>query len=284
MFRAKRLWTFFRIPLFLGLTAMTCSCSDDGPARPKADADPTFENIWPAAVGNYWEYDSVEKAYDEGHTIYDGMEDVPPIPPMEKLYSNLQVQTPGNIFDSGRGVYRMEFASDATTAPDSIVLILDAEMDFVEGFATPPMALISPSFSGIPWTRTPERMASYFEFGLEWLFFEGALTPGNEFEAQLSETVAEDILLKTRIWRIGPFDLQDKTYPNAIECFYVLDGGYQFGTDPNGDPTGIFHSYAYGLIVYAPEVGLVFCKEKFFAGPDVLLERTVEILDYGRSE
>lgn len=284
MFRIKRLGVCCRISLIVILTTMICSCSDDDPSRPQADADPTYENIWPAAVGNYWEYDAVEKDYDQGHPMYDRMEDVPPIPPMEELYLDLQAQSPGNVIYSGRGVYRLKFASDATAVPDSIVLFLEAEMDSVDGWASPPYALISPSFSGIPWTRTPERMASYFEYGLEWLFFEGVLAPGNEFEAHLSETIGEGFLLKTRIWRIGPFDLQEITYPKAIECFYVLDLGYQSGTDENGDPTGIFRSYAYGLIVYAPEVGLVFCKEKYFAGPDVLLERTVELLGYGRSE
>jgi hypothetical protein len=218
--------------------------------------------------------------------MYDRMEDVPPIPPMEELYADLQAQSPGNILYSSRGVYRLEFASDATAVPDSIVLFLDAEMDSVEGYASPPLPLYSPWSFGTPWTRTDDRMASYTESGLdlEWVFFEGALTPGNEFEAPLYEAVHDNLLLKTRIWRIGSFELRDTTYPKAIECFYVLDAGYQFGTDENGDPTGIFHMYAYGLIVYTPEVGLVFCKEKFFNYPENLLERAVEILDYGRSD
>jgi hypothetical protein len=284
MFRAKRLWGCCRISLFIGLTAMVCSCSDDGPSRPQADADPTYENIWPAAVGNYWEYDAVSKSYDQGLPMYDRMEDVPPIPPMEELYADLLAQSPGNIIYSGRGVYRLEFASDGTAAPDSIVLFLDAEMDSVENYASPPLPLYSPWHSGTPWTRTDDRMASYNEFGQDWLFFEGALTPGNEFEAPLSETIFDHLLLKTRIWRIGSFELRDTTYPKAIECFYVLDAGYLSGTDENGDPTGISPFYSYGLIVYVPEVGLVFCKEKFFSGPENLFERAVEILDYGRSD
>ena len=264
MAQSKRRLFCFGIPMMICLAIIINGCSDDDPAQPGSQIYLTFENIWPAAVGQYWVFDLDEKQFEGGNLAYDRLEDVPPLPTMTQLYAALQDENLSVPLEAHSGTMRWEVTSDATVHPDTTVMEVESHIDILEGNPRSPHGLgMGPS-----WRHSGNRIASYGFGQLGWVHLEGSLKPGHEFEVQLAEGLAQDIWLTSRIWKMRSFEVMGQVVPNCVECFYVLDMGIQQGTDENGEPLGFSHPYKYGVTIYAPEIGPVYCKEKFLTGPD----------------
>lgn len=259
-------WFLAYCGIFLAicLASVISGCSDDNPTTPTSGVRPTFDNIWPAAVGQFWAFELDERRFEGGSRAYDRPEDVPPIPTMAELYAALRNDNLGVPLEVHSGSLRWDVTSDATVDPDTTMMVVESYIENLEGNPSAPHGLgMGPS-----WRHSGDRIASYGYGHLGWIHLEGSLKSGHEFAVQLAEGLAQDIWLTSRIWKIRSYSVMGQDYPNCVECFYVLDMGIQQGTDENGEPLGFFHPYKYGVTIYAPEIGPVYCKEKYLRGPD----------------
>ena len=277
MTQLKRCVSNYCIQLTICLLLVISGCSDDSPTQVNSGTSPTFDNIWPAAVGYFWQYSLDDRLYEGGSPSYDHPEDIPPIPAIDDLYADLKVDQPGAALEIESGTLRWDITADATVDPDTTVMTVDATLQGLVGYPRPPQGLKM----GRSWRHSGDRIASYGSGYFQWLHLDGDLTPGYEFAAEFVVGLADDILLTNRIWSIRSFNVAGTTYPNCVESFYLLDMGIQEGTDENNQSTGFFHSYEYGVIIYAPEVGPVYCKAKFLAAPDIVLVREATLQDFG---
>lgn len=273
----------FGIPMMICLAIIINGCSDDDPAQPGGQINLTFENIWPAAVGQYWVFDLDEKRFEGGNLAYDRLEDVPPLPTMAQLYAALQDENLSVALEAHSGTMRWDVISDATVHPDTTVMEVESHIDNLEGNPRNPHGLgMGPS-----WRHSGNRIASYGFGQLGWVHLEGSLKVGHEFVAQLAGGLAPDIWLSGRIWRRGSYEVMGQVVPNCVECFYLLDMGIQRGADENGEPLGFSRFYKYGITVFAPDIGPVYCLENFMAGPTsegeigLLYVRKGELQDQG---
>ena len=105
--------------LAICLAAVFGGCSDENPGQPGGGNNATFDNIWPAAVGQYWVYDLDDRLYRGGVQVYDRAGDIPPIPTMDELYAELKVDFPGAPLEIRKGNLRWLVTADATVDPDT---------------------------------------------------------------------------------------------------------------------------------------------------------------------
>jgi hypothetical protein len=237
------------------LTAVSLvGCGDDDPVVVPNNAEPSFDNIWPAAVGHHWTYEIVSHTIPRSNDLYATAEEVPPLPSMEELYSALMAKRFYNDPEVYSGAFHLRFAEDISPSTELVAMRLDNETVNIAGHPLPP----SPLWLGQVWVRSVNRI-SYSSAGfVGWVHLNGALTPNHEFSVELPSIVATE--LSTRIWRNIAYEALGTTYSNCIESFYVLDEGVRReGTAY--ETQGYFREFAYGVVIYAPELGPVYCHE-----------------------
>jgi hypothetical protein len=244
---------FFVANCVLAATVLV-GCGGESPTVPRNDAEPSFYNIWPAAVGNHWTYEVVTVDLPGSYTLYPTAEEVPPLPSMNELYSTLTVKRVYNDPEVYRGTYHLRFSEDISPSAEIVALRLNNQMVDIAGHPYPP----SPLWLGQVWMRSATRIAYNVAGFVGWVHLEGALAPGHEFSVELPSITTME--LTARVWRTFRYSVLDIAYSNCIECFYVLDEGVQReGTAYETE--GYYRKYTYGVVVYAPELGPVYFHE-----------------------
>lgn len=256
------------------ITSALLGCGGDNSAAPRNEAAPTFDNIWPAAAGNHWSYrlDTYYVAVPE--TLYATSVEVPEVPSMEFLYAALSAPIAGPPEAAGRGEYHLRFIEDISPNADMIVMRATKETQIVTGAPDSPLPLSVISL----WMRTATQIGGTWPGSANWVHLDESLAPGHEFtkEMQLGEG---DGRLTSRVWRTRSYSALGKTYSNCIECFYVLDYGvYPVGTAY--ETVGYCRPFAFGVIIFAPELGPVYCHERIFYGTDTWNDRKAFLSDY----
>jgi hypothetical protein len=254
--------------ILLLVVCFLSACSGDDPSQPNSGPVPSFDSIWPAGVGRYWVYDQVVDEYEGGATVYDRAEDIPDLPSMAQLYADLQTDPSGALLASADTRFGSRMTADLTANPDTTVMACENYVVDPGIYESPPLGLSV----GTQWRFSSDRIAVYSSRFLQWVHLDGALTPGHEFSTPLAEGLADGIVLHNRVWRVRSFDVMGETVAGCLECFYVLDMGVQRSTDESGEINGYFRGYGYGVVIYAPEVGPVYCKEKRLFAPDSILQ------------
>ena len=248
-------------------------CSEEGPTIPEISATPDYENIWPAAVGNQWEFELFNKIYVSEERPYDSLDDIPELRTMEELYADLQGEDWGEHTSVARGVFNLVFAEGASNSEGTSMLLSNSRED-IEGKPFPP----SPLWLGDVWLQKSERI-SYSVFGwMSWLHLQGDLSPGNEFSYEVPAMVESH--LYNRIWEIRPSTVLGKKYRNCLEVFYLFDMGIQTIRDENNEVEGYYNQYGYGVVVYAPEVGPVFFQERIMMSPGLWEHRKATLMAF----
>lgn len=248
------------------LVILVAGCSGDDPGEPGGGV-PTFETIWPVGVGRYWDYALTEARHAGGAATYASLEDVPDLPDLEELYADLQADPPGAPLESSSASLRCLVTADLTADPDTTVMVFDYAVVNHEGYASMPLGLSM----GPQWRRSRDRIAIYSGGYLQWVHLDGVLTRGHEFTVQLVPALADDIFLHVRVWRSRSFGVMGTTQAGCLECFYLIDMGIVQAVNENGEGGGFFRAYRYGIVIYAPEVGPVYCREKCLVGPDNMI-------------
>lgn len=242
------------------LTSMA-SCGDDDPSRPPFEFPATLQSLWPYEDGRGWNFDLTTQVWEvPGDPLYESEEEVPPIPPWDELYERLQDGFEGSPDFIGSGNLNLYFDGEVAISPGDTVPRLRSIVQVASGNPKRPMQL-----GGGLWRRGDTAIESYSEefpnSGSKWVYLTDELEPGDEFSHQLAPGLADDVWLRCRIWRHMKAELPGGARPNAVECIYLIDMGVQQATDEGGQSLGYLRSLRYGLIVYAENVGPVYCVE-----------------------
>lgn len=250
---------------------MLAGCGGDTPSKPRNAAAPSFENIWPAAVGNHWTYDVVTGTVAGSTTLYATASEVPPIPEMESLYASLASMPIGSAVSPEHGTFHLRFAEDMSPSLDILTMRLANETIDISGSPNPP----TPLSAGLFWIRSSNRIAYSLGGQTGWVLLDESLAAGHQFVLTYSVTTE----LATRIWRTLAYTALGTEYSNCIECFYVLDMGVRrVGTAE--ETQGYYREYSYGVVVYAPELGPVYCHEMNMMGRGVWDNREAAITGF----
>ena len=252
-----------KIFVLLSLVVLV-SCGDDGdPVKPDFQFPATMESLWPHADGNYWTFqltDVVCREYDGGH--YDSLQDVPPIPSLDVLYSRLKEALFCEEDERGSGTLVMEFDGEVEVTPEITAQDLKSQAHYDVCCVNPPLALY-PRL----WLASEDKIVGYFVWETQadtnWVYLTADLETGAQFSQAFPLPYGADLLFKGKIWRHLRYNMPDGSWANAVECFYLLDQGIQQATDHNGNVIGYFHSFIFGVVIYAENVGPVFCREQY---------------------
>ena len=117
---------------------------------------------------------------------------------------------------------------------------------------------------GGAWAKSDQWIGSYGDLDtrLAWKYLESNLSRGHEFTHQLVPAIDDDAFLHCRVQRRLTWNTNLGSHRNAIECLYLIDYGVTHATGQDGLPTGYWRDIDYGVVVYAPEVGPVYCYER----------------------
>jgi hypothetical protein len=117
---------------------------------------------------------------------------------------------------------------------------------------------------GGAWEKTTEWIGTYGDVDtvLAWKFLETDLAPGHGFRHQLLSSVASDVFLDARILRHRTFRTSAGTFVKTIECLYRIDYGIMEVLDMDIPGKGYVRAFGYGVVVYAPTLGPVYCHER----------------------
>ena len=132
----------------------------------------------------------------------------------------------------------------------------------------PPPLLRNPQFvHGGVWEKTEDWIGTYGDLDelLAWKFLTSDLSPGTEFSHQLIPSIASNVFLHCRIERIFDARTDVGVLRNALECYYLIDYGVTVLRDFELHVLGYTRAFGYGVVVYAPRVGPVYCHERTMA-------------------
>lgn len=121
---------------------------------------------------------------------------------------------------------------------------------------------------GYAWSKVPAWIGTYGDVDtlLAWKFLESMVRPGHTFRQRLVPSLASDVWLNASVERqVSVQAPGGGTVANAIEVLYLLDFGVGAAVDAMGNVTGLFRTFDYGTVVYAPGVGPVSVVERRFA-------------------
>lgn len=100
--------------------------------------------------------------------------------------------------------------------------------------------------------------------GHSWVYLEGDLDVGSQFSMQLLPDLTDDIWLYGRIWSIADRVVAGVEWRNVLECMYAIDMGIMEATNDAGEVVGHFRDYIYCTTLYAPGVGPIMSRERFY--------------------
>ncbi|MCP4573696.1 MAG: hypothetical protein GY838_15160 [bacterium] len=259
----------------MGLCLLPAACSNDDPAGPAPYDGPTFAEIWPAAVGHTWTFELVDRTHYDGSPTYENRGDVPDLPTMEDLRRDMSYALGGTVIEVNHGHWSLEVTADATVDPDTTLLSLETTVTPSAGYPSNPLGLTP----GPTLQLTKDRVAVRREDDLVWVHLDGALTAGHEFATSLQWGFASTYDLTVRVWQTGSHAGRDTTYADCVETFYVFDMGVLESLDENGDSLGFFRASLWGTVVYAAGIGPVYCLERGYLGPGILVQREAVLVE-----
>ena len=112
----KHITTLVALTLLAGFIIV--GCSDDKSECPVCPGTPSalMDNLWPNDDGNSWTYDWTQRIWEgDSWTIYENLDDVPPVPSLEYVEGLLGDESTGTDADTLCGIYRLEFEGTGRT-------------------------------------------------------------------------------------------------------------------------------------------------------------------------
>jgi hypothetical protein len=263
--------------------------------------EPTFQTMWPSADGNTWIHDLTLHAFEgDPDDLVEPEDPDPELPDMATLHTRLGQPVTWPSLGQSEGLYRLRFDGDVTTqsgvtaqrlreelfTPESgkqqiqpqprrlLAHLLSQRPELGAGLTGLPPAGTAKAFGdelqaplflgGYAFAATDTGLFGYGDLNSDysWIYLEGDLAVGHQFSLQLVSDLANDVWLHGRIWSQTDLTIDDRTYTNCLECFYVVDLGVTILTDEQGEPLGKTRAYIYGSVFYAPDLGPVLCHER----------------------
>ena len=253
-------------------------CSGDSSTSPGESLTFTYDNIWPPIEGNSWEFSLHNQIFETEGDLYSTPEEIPGLPTMESLYADIQNDDWGAPTSVARGNWSLLFSDNGSEIEGTTVLAVSNTTEMLEGIPRRPY----PFWVGQSWTHSGDQISFSSAEVTVWVLLQGGLTPGNSFSAELPSW-GRTMYLNSLIGPIRSINVMDQEYSNCLECFYVLDGGIQTVVNEIEEIEGYFRQYFYGIIVYAPDVGPVFCQERYMGGPGHWENRKATLQAFGNN-
>ena len=234
------------------LVAVT-GCSDDGPASPDGDGgEITLAEIWPAAVGNSWDYDVISKTYWTNDVIYDNLEDVPPPADWEDIYTALQSDSPGVLDHTSTGTYGYSFGDTVAAGPQEVAFSVVVEGDR-SVFTLPQTEEI--------WKRSDNGVERHYEdSALQYVYAGSSLEPGYSFSYTMWEEFHYIVYAKLKVWARRSFVVGGQTYRNCVQTLMSLDIPPVQIVDEGGGVIGYAREEWYGETIFAPGIGIIYVR------------------------
>jgi hypothetical protein len=287
--------------------AAGCLDDPDGPYRRwtnntpvNGEAMPTLDNIWPNADQTEWTfYFRRITANEWPQGWYPTPEDVPPLPTWDQVKVYLSESITADSLSWSEGTYRMWFDGERTTAAGVTAQNLLVDIAAVGGTRAdlpPPggpraelarrLSLVrqrpdsrtelvepiaQPLFiHGGAWKKTHYWIGTYDDESRDpaWKFLTNDLKPGSEFTHQLIPDLADNVFLHGRVDRRFDYVTGKGIIHNCLECYYLIDYGLSEVYTVEGQVLGFQRWFAYGRVVYAPEIGPLSCLERTIATAD----------------
>lgn len=289
------------------LLAISACNDDDDPSCPGIQPPtPTMSNIWPHADGNTWIYDLVFQEFDmpAAETNKDAepipsMEDLhadlqqsPSGEPTMTETGLYRLALDGEVTTQS-GVTAQKFQEtlycDASSqnggksrtiqpSTDPLLQIIAQVRPDLRPALAPYLDLAAKDFQdvSVPLFLSGYTFAAedtgYYGYGdlntiHSWTYLDNSLDVGTEFVLQLLPGFADDLWLHGKIWSQGDLTVAGQTFENVVECMYLIDLGESSMVDEEGNFIGYFHSYTYGTIHYAAEVGPIKSLERMHLAP-----------------
>jgi len=280
-------------------------CEDlTGPAGGGSKSALTLANLWPNEDGRYWRYDSRSAMLEQdAFSPLPPGSAVPPVTlaAVREMLKEPVTERPGGAdeyefllqFDGQittgssvtaqwlREIYPWTapgLGTQPAASPGERFLrrLADARPDLrarlaarAPSAATGGIRGFAPYFiHGYAWRKTPAWIGTYGDVDtlLAWKFLEAMVRPGHTFSHRLVPSLASDIWLHASVERMRAVDLPGgETVSNAIEVLYLIDFGVSSSVDAMGNVLGVYRTFDYGTVVYAPGVGPVRDDERRFA-------------------
>ena len=256
---------------------LSSGCSDN-PAGSGDDVTtrPTLSSLWPNDDRRSWSYDlqgwrwpltpaptAQPTALPDPDALWTELWSTPGAEPSDACLSNFQLSFNGTITTSS-GVTAQRLA---------------------ECFDPPmPAGWGSPAFlRGCAWACSGEWIGSYGDVNQElaWKFLDADLKPGHHFTHQIASDIDFELLLHGWIRPYRDVELDGTTYKGCVEVLYALDFANQPYTSEGGEASGYLHLYDLGVVLYAPGVGPIFCRERrrYVQGLNTMGESRLELLE-----
>jgi len=233
--------------------------------------------LWPNEEGRKWHFNVTVEEWDrsEFDTIYVSIQDVPPIPTLDESIPSL--------------------ADPAYTDPPDTTYTFTYQMSLHEIRGTPdglgrriavssdPQTQLAPLFFGPGVLLKTDKVIEKYSLDQTSVFpfLERSTSAGYEFTRQVIPALAPDVLLHARVLGRKTVTVPSGTYDNVLEVFYLLDYGVSQAVDSYGNSLGFEHQVGLVSIVFAPDVGPVFYRERRHQIESILSDqvapRTIDI-------
>lgn len=269
------------------------TCAEDPPAP-----EPTLENVWPNEDGRGWTYDFFHREWPDtttpplaGLTIDDADSMLAVVAPAgtptdahiwRNVFEGMETTESGAVGQNLRGYYyrdveggvRRWVPADRPSLAERLVLPRYAT---IEEFAARRICCVGALLieGGPAFVKTEELIGSYGDLDqrLSWKWLEADLGPGSGFTLQLVPALADNVFLHAEIREVRDLSTPYGEFENALSVNYMIEHGQEYLLGPDDTRIGPFQSWTFGRMEFVPEVGPVYCLERFVV-PD--LEGEVE--------
>jgi len=277
-------------PIMMILPLLT-SCDSPSGARSARLPDPTLENLWPNADASYWTFAMECRVWypDPGDamppfTLYENEADLPPAPTLDAIEAVLNDHGTGPVTGEQSGSFTLRFDGtlelDEHKTAQRLLHEIHWDTEAARGargdggwtggprqqeeFLDP---LFWNNFSA--WLRNDDGIFCYSTFweGAYWTYLEDELEPGQEF-SHVIPVSGLDLVLHGRV--LDEVALASPALGHLKGVFrilYVLDWGAQIVTTDSPDIAGYARWVDYGVALYAPGIGPVYCRERRYVEP-----------------
>jgi len=274
--------------LLLGSCA---ACSDDDCTTCVGDPpapQPTLENAWPNDDGLGWTYDFFHRQWPDtttpplaNFTIDDADSMLALVAPMgtptdahiwRNVFEGMATTESGATGQNLQGYYYRDVEGgvrrwEPVDKPSLAERLVPPRRATLDEIAARRICCVGALLieGGPGWVKTEELIGSYGDLDqrLSWKWLEADLAPGARFTFQLVPALADGVYLHAEAREVHDLSTPYGDFENALSVNYMIDHGESVIVGESGEEIGRFQSWKFGRMEFVPEIGPVYCLERF---------------------